>query len=178
MKDPIINSLACDRRNNCVWMGTDGKLLSYKINNRHIETVCELSGSYLKSIVSDVANNRLLIGTEAGMLVYQISTKSLQEIEHDVHNPQSLCNNFISQLYQDKNNNLWVATDNGISMVQQNPLMQDVKLTDLVDSKMAISLLVYCNLPTKNIGLVERMVYSMCLKNKPFGIVQIMYYIN
>ena len=135
MKDPIINSLACDRRNNCVWMGTDGKLLSYKINNRHIETVCELSGSYLKSIVSDVANNRLLIGTEAGMLVYQISTKSLQEIEHDVHNPQSLCNNFISQLYQDKNNNLWVATDNGISMVQQNPLMQDVKLTDLVDSR-------------------------------------------
>lgn len=79
MKDPIVNSLAYDRRNNCVWLGTDGKLLSYKINYRQVETVCELSGCYLKSIVSDVASNRLLIGTETGMLVYQIYTKSLQK---------------------------------------------------------------------------------------------------
>ena len=36
MKDPIVNSLAYDRRNNCVWLGTDGKLLSYKPQIRNL----------------------------------------------------------------------------------------------------------------------------------------------
>ena len=100
-----------------------------------MEVVCEFSGCYLKSIVSDAQNNRLLIGTETGVLDYQIATGLIHKIEHDVHNPQSLCNNFISKLYQDASNNLWVATDNGISMIQQAPLIQDIKLTDFVDSR-------------------------------------------
>lgn len=135
VKYPIVNSLAYDVHNNCVWMGTDGKLLSYKLSSRDVEVVCEFSGCYLKSIVSDAQNNRLLIGTETGVLDYQIATGLIHKIEHDVHNPQSLCNNFISKLYQDASNNLWVATDNGISMIQQAPLIQDIKLTDFVDSR-------------------------------------------
>ena len=135
VKYPIVNSLAYDVHNNCVWMGTDGKLLSYKLSSRDVEVVCEFPGCYLKSIVSDAQNNRLLIGTETGVLDYQIATGLIHKIEHDVHNPQSLCNNFISKLYQDASNNLWVATDNGISMIQQAPLIQDIKLTDFVDSR-------------------------------------------
>lgn len=135
LKDPIVNSLAYDKRNNCVWLGTDGKLMSCPLNSQQVALVCDMPGCYLKSIVSDTRNNRLLIGTETGMLLYKIATKSFLKIEHDVRNPQSLCDNLIYQLYQDKHNNLWIATDNGISMVQQSPLIREFKLTDFVDTQ-------------------------------------------
>ena len=134
LKDPIVNSLAYDKRNNCVWLGTDGKLMVCPLNGQQVTLVSDISGCYLKSIVPGIRNNRLLIGTETGMLLYKIATKSFLKIEHDVRNPQSLCDNLIYQLYQDKQNNLWIATDNGISMIQQTPLIYDFKLTDWIES--------------------------------------------
>lgn len=134
LKEPIVNSLAYDKFNNCVWLGTDGKLMNCSLNSLQVTPVIDISGCYLKSIVSDVRNNRLLVGTETGMLIYQIATKSFLKVEHDVRNPQSLCANLIYQLYQDRQHNLWIATDNGISMIQQFPLIRDFKLTDWMDS--------------------------------------------
>lgn len=55
-------------------------------------------------------------------------------IEHDVHNPQSLCNNLVYDLYKDAQNNLWIATDNGISMYQHSPLLQEIKLSDFINT--------------------------------------------
>lgn len=130
----IVNSMAFDGLHHCIWLGTDGKLLQYDLVRNQVIKIKELSGTFLKSLLYDKQNDRLLIGTETGMLAYYIDANSFTHVEHDTHNPQSLCNNLIYKLYLDKQNNLWVATDNGISMIQQQPLIQEIKLSSIIDS--------------------------------------------
>ena len=133
-KATIVNSFAFDARNNCLWLGTEGKLLQYNLRNNSIIVKKEFSGTFLKNIIVDTQTNQLIIGTEIGLLTYQISTGLFEFIEHDVHNPQSLCNNLVYDLYKDAQNNLWIATDNGISMYQHSPLLQEIKLSDFINT--------------------------------------------
>jgi len=133
-KEAIVNSLAYDSRNRCVWIGTDGKLLQYDLNHKQFVATEDFPGTYLKSIVVDAQTNRLFIGTEMGLLTYRVGTKTFGIMEHDIHNSHSLCNNLIYNLFKDRQNNIWVATDNGISMLQQSPLIQEIKLSDLIDT--------------------------------------------
>lgn len=130
----IINSLAYDKPNNCIWLGTDGKLLRYDLAQKKISYKKLFTGTYLKSIIVDSRDNRLMIGTETGLLAFHIDSEQYDIIEHNIHNSQSLCNNLIYNLYKDVQGNLWIATDNGISMLQHSPMIKDIKLSDLIDT--------------------------------------------
>ncbi len=129
----IVNSMAYDKQNNCIWLGTDGKLLQYDLQNNKISSRKQFFGS-LKSITPEPLSNRLVIGTESGLQIFDITSGTTQTIEHNIHNPQSLCNNLIYNSYKDRQDNLWIATDNGVSVSRQSPLIQDIKLSDLIDS--------------------------------------------
>ena len=131
----VVNSLVYDAKHHCIWIGTDGKLLQYDLLQCSIKATLAISGTFLKSIVLDDQYQCLLIATEKGLVFYNLRTRSMDMLEHDVHNSRSLCNNLVSSLYNDQFSNLWVATDNGISMAQQSPVLQEVKLSDITNSK-------------------------------------------
>ena len=70
-----------------------------------------------------------MLGTNAGLYVYD--DMNLRHIIHNTRNPQSLCNNVVSDILCDKNSNLWFATDRGISVMQMQLWYQSITLSEL-----------------------------------------------
>ena len=55
-------------------------------------------------------------GTKDGLNRYDGQT--FRVFKHDLHNKQSIGNNFITALYEDADGNIWVGTDAGIYVYQ------------------------------------------------------------
>lgn len=124
----IVYSLLYDDKTNCLWVGTEGALYKYNIKNKEIKEIIGISGNSIKTIARD-KEGTLLLGTNAGLYVYD--DMNLRHIIHNTRNPQSLCNNVVSDILCDKNSNLWFATDRGISVMQMQLWYQSITLSEL-----------------------------------------------
>jgi signal transduction histidine kinase/ligand-binding sensor domain-containing protein/DNA-binding NarL/FixJ family response regulator len=61
-------------------------------------------------------NKRVWIGTySGGISFFNQSSPLIKEISHQVNNTNSLVNNSVNKIIEDKNGNIWFATNNGIS---------------------------------------------------------------
>ena len=59
----------------------------------------------------------------------------MNHILHDLRNEQSLCNNVISCSYIDRNNNVWLGTDYGISLIVDDSAFQFIHISELTDER-------------------------------------------
>lgn len=62
-------------------------------------------------------SHTLLAGSNRGLCWYDPNTYQTRFITHNISNPTSICDNIITHLFKDKQNNLWIATRNGISLL-------------------------------------------------------------
>ncbi len=129
----MVNSLLWDRNRDCLWVGTEGHLFEYDIRENTARKKALLKGNSFKSLALDSDGN-LLIGTDAGLFVYDFVGNSLTQIVHDSRNPQSLCNNIIWDIIRDRNDNIWFATDRGVSISQTNVGQEYIHLSEIVQS--------------------------------------------
>lgn len=51
-----------------------------------------------------------------GLFYYNPATKQKAVYRHDYKNDKSISNDFITSIFQDKQNNLWIATENGLNL--------------------------------------------------------------
>tara|TARA_R110002050_G_scaffold95549_4_gene198920 strand:+ start:49558 stop:53508 length:3951 start_codon:yes stop_codon:yes gene_type:complete len=51
-----------------------------------------------------------------GLFYYNPKTKEKVVYKHDFKNDKSISNDFITSIFQDKQNNLWIATENGLNL--------------------------------------------------------------
>ena len=51
-----------------------------------------------------------------GLFYYNPKTKEKAVYRHDFNNAKSISNDFITSIFQDKQNNLWIATENGLNL--------------------------------------------------------------
>lgn len=51
-----------------------------------------------------------------GLFYYDSKTKEKVVYKHDFNNAKSISNDFITSIFQDKKNNLWIATENGLNL--------------------------------------------------------------
>ncbi len=51
-----------------------------------------------------------------GLFYYNSKTKEKAVYRHDFKNGKSISNDFITSIFQDKQNNLWIATENGLNL--------------------------------------------------------------
>lgn len=82
----------------------------------------------VKTILAD--GNRLLAGTDNGLYIYAQST--LSKVEHDAfRTSNSLAGNVVWSLFDDRDGNIWIGTDNGISMIENHPAVSWHYITDI-----------------------------------------------
>ena len=129
----MVNSLLWDKERDCLWVGTEGHLYCFDITTRIITPLPFLVGNSFKSLSFD-AEDHLLIGTDAGLFVFDFKSDSLSQVVHDSRNSSSLCNNIIWDIFKDKDRNIWLATNRGISLAQTNTGRQYVHLSEIVHS--------------------------------------------
>ncbi len=129
----MVNSLLWDADNECVWVGTDTDLLKYSITEESLSVVPELSGNFINVLALDSQKN-LLAGTDAGFYVYNPNSRKLNHITHDSRNNRSLCNNIIRDIRTDQKQNVWFATDHGVSLAHPDSGQRFIHLSELVQS--------------------------------------------
>lgn len=132
-KHLMVNSLLYDARRNCVWVGTEGYLYRYSISSGEAERMSFLEGNSFKTMAIDSEDN-LLLGTDVGLFVYSFVSGEYKQIVHDSRNPKSLCNNIVWNIFRDRNSNIWLATDRGVSMACADEGLHYVHLSEIVSS--------------------------------------------
>lgn len=125
----FINSLLEDTVNHCIWIGMEGNLLKYNLQDGSIKQIELFQDNSVKSLALD-GNSRLLVGTDNGLYIYQ-EGESPQHVMHDSRNLNSLSNNIIWSIFTDQNQNIWLGTDYGISLSRYNRTLQSVPISEI-----------------------------------------------
>lgn len=125
----FVNSLLEDTTRNCIWIGTEGNLLKYNPHTAKAEQINIFHDNSVKSLALDQDNN-LLAGTDNGLFIYQ-DEGQYQHIVHDSRNTLSLSNNIIWNIFTDKEKNIWLGTEYGISLSRFNSGFQYVPIAQI-----------------------------------------------
>lgn len=128
--NPLVNSLLWDKQSECLWIGTEGHLFQYFYNTSNMQLSSSIPSNSFKTLIQDSSNN-LVLGTDNGLYTYDIEHKNVNHIFHDSRNNQSLCNNVIWCSFSDKNNNIWLGTDYGISLMMNNSTLQFIHISEM-----------------------------------------------
>jgi ligand-binding sensor domain-containing protein/signal transduction histidine kinase len=107
-----------------IWFATqdglnrfDGK--NFKIWKRKSDAHSSLSGNNISQLIQ--ASNYLWIGTAGGGVnIYDSNTDSLTKIKYVPNSPNTLLDNNVASLIHTSQNEIWIGSDSGISIV--NPL--------------------------------------------------------
>jgi ligand-binding sensor domain-containing protein/signal transduction histidine kinase/DNA-binding response OmpR family regulator len=123
LSNNIVTAITQDN-NGYMWFGTEDGLnrfdgQKFKIYRYHPDNKNSLAGPRVTSLHVD-ENNQLWIGTESGGLsLYTPQNDSFINFYHDSLNKNSISSNAIRALKSDEQN-LWIATDSGISTLDLN----------------------------------------------------------
>jgi ligand-binding sensor domain-containing protein/signal transduction histidine kinase len=132
-----------DSKNN-IWIGSDDGIGIFipKINKLINLPLDKLPSKYVKCILQDAAQN-IWIGTDEGLAklagnkLLRYTTENLDKIEFEFiqsqeGKPNSLINHYVKSLTIDKDKNLWVGTDEGISILSEEKIAkQDYNFINL-----------------------------------------------
>lgn len=125
----FVNSLLEDTARGCIWIGTEGCLFKYTPANGHTRRIDAFHDNSVKSLALD-GNGQLLVGTDNGLYVYQ-EDEPLLHVVHDSRNLQSLSNNIIWTIFADREHNVWLGTDYGISMSRHNSVLRHIPISQI-----------------------------------------------
>ena len=125
----FVNSLLEDTARGCIWIGTEGCLFKYTPADGHTQRIDAFHDNSVKSLALD-GNGQLLVGTDNGLYVYQ-EDEPLLHVVHDSRNLQSLSNNIIWTIFADREHNVWLGTDYGISMFRHNSVLRHFSISQI-----------------------------------------------
>lgn len=116
-KNLFVNALLEDKENRTLWIGTEGELMKYDLQNGHTEKIESFHQNSIKSLTFDSEKN-LLLGTDNGLYVFNEEKRQTLHLRHDSRNMASLPNNIVWTLFTDASANVWIGTDNGVSLAK------------------------------------------------------------
>lgn len=125
----FVNSLLEDTTRGCIWIGTEGYLFKYTPADGRMQRIDAFHDNSAKSLALD-GNGQLLVGTDNGLYVYQ-EDEPLLHVVHDSRNLQSLSNNIVWTIFTDREHNIWLGTDYGISMSRHNSVLRHISISQI-----------------------------------------------
>ena len=128
-RNQFINSLLEDKQRGCIWIGTEGNLFKYFPQTGECRIIEMIHDNSVKSLALD-AGNQLLAATDNGFYVYN-ENEPLLHILHDSRNIRSLSNNIVWNVFRDKDQNIWLGTDYGISLSRFNRTFQYIPIEQI-----------------------------------------------
>ena len=113
-----------ETRNNEVWVGTNGGGISvFDLQGKFIKSIKYgnlNSAAYVNKFVSSLyldVKGDVWIGTvDSGLLNYSPRTEQFTHYQLNVNDQSTITSNAIKDIYQDFEQKIWVATDNGLSI--------------------------------------------------------------
>lgn len=112
----LVISLLWHPQDQSLLVGMEGQMCLYRPLQDKAEVSNILPGSVCKSLVLDKHDN-LIVGTDAGLFIYNMTTHQQHSLVYNAYH-QSICNNVILNLLIDRDSNVWLATDNGVTIME------------------------------------------------------------
>lgn len=126
----FINSLLEDPVSGAIWIGTEGVLYKYQPDLKEMKEITVFNNNSVKSLTFDGFGN-LVLATDNGLYVYNEAGNDTQHYVHDSWNDHSLSNNIIWGVFTDREKNLWLATDYGVSLSRFNPSLLQIPISEI-----------------------------------------------
>ncbi|WOH38276.1 two-component regulator propeller domain-containing protein [Thalassotalea fonticola] len=124
LKTDSIADLNFDNNQN-LWVATEKDGLKVKLagdsNFSTFNTKTEISipTDKIETIFED-QDDRVWVATEdAGVFQFELNKGVTKTFSFKENNPNSICSNFVRDIYQDSKGNLWFATDNGLCLYDE-----------------------------------------------------------
>ena len=131
----VVTSLCWDSTQGILWIGTEGVLYQYAVNEHSCSCFPWLQGNSFKAMRMD-GNGQLQIGTDNGIFVYnpRHPEREPDHLTHDARDKHSLRNNTVWSVYCDQEHNIWFGTERGVSIIRNTASSQLIPLPDLLAS--------------------------------------------
>ena len=114
-----------------VWVGTAGNVVALNRKTRSIDFMHEVPVA--KALCEDGKGN-LLVGTDNGLMVIDKSGK-VQHVHHDASVSESLAGDAVWSIFRDRNDNIWLGTNSGVSMVPSCERVKNYALPSITGEK-------------------------------------------
>lgn len=125
---PLISCLAIAPNNRDMYVGTPSRLMRYhSYGANHFSQEATLP--VVKSICTD-CEGRLLVGTDNGLYIKD-KQGLFNPVVHDARNDKSLAGDAVWAVFQDRDNNLWFGTDNGVSIYEYSRRVKIIPLSSI-----------------------------------------------
>ncbi len=129
-----VNALLWDDWNQAMWVGTETSLYRYDLAGGTLEPVPEIGRNSVKTLADDSRGN-LLVGTDNGLYVFDPGTRNVTHIVHDSGNARSIGNDVLWNILCDRSQNVWIATDRGVSMTRIDDSYRFLHLSEIVRTR-------------------------------------------
>ena len=111
----------CSGGDGSLWFGTNKGIMKWNYETNEIENgflPSTLSESPINYIFKDSKGNIWVAIHDNGLGVYDIKNQQFYHFKHKANEINSLNNNSVTQIYEDRFQNIWVGTINGISKLR------------------------------------------------------------
>ncbi|MBE8724319.1 hybrid sensor histidine kinase/response regulator transcription factor [Flavobacterium hungaricum] len=99
---------------------TTSGLYRYNEQADHFEIMKFFPETYHYTNFKEDSDGNLWAGSyRDGLLFYNPKTKKKEVFNYDYKNPQGISNNTINTIFEDSSKNLWIATENGLNLVDR-----------------------------------------------------------
>lgn len=136
LSNGYIYDIYCDK-NQVIWAATrsgglnridlKNQKITYYKNDGNISNKKQIPSNGVRTL-KRISTGELLIGTDKGLCKYNEQQNEFIIFEHKVYDNQSIVNNDILSLYEDRTGLIWVGTYDGINMFNPNTLFTHYKL--------------------------------------------------
>lgn len=128
-------ALVYDKKKEFLWIGAENGLYQYSFQTKKTKQIHSLNGQSVKCLLL-ASDDSLWIGTENGVYLFPYGNEN--QLEHFMNtaiNSYSLVNNVVLNLYEDKDSNIWIGTDCGVSVYNKNSLFKTYNWSQIMKTE-------------------------------------------
>lgn len=132
-KSAFVNCMVESKDGHTIYVGTGEGLYTYQPSHERWGSVGGLSGAIVKSIARN-ASGEILVGTSDGL--YYDDAGTLSHYKRDTRNSGSLSGDQIWCVMTDKDDNIWLGTEHGMSIASNSSVCRFIKISSLISLRM------------------------------------------
>ena len=132
-KSAFVNCMVESKDGRTIYVGTGEGLYTYQPSHERWGSVGGLSGAIVKSIARN-ASGEILVGTSDGL--YYDDAGTLSHYKRDTRNSGSLSGDQIWCVMTDKDDNIWLGTEHGMSIASNSSVCRFIKISSLISLRM------------------------------------------
>ena len=132
-KNAFVNCMVESKDGHTIYVGTGDGLYTYQPSHERWGSVGGLSGAIVKSIARN-ASGEILVGTSDGL--YYDDAGMLSHYKRDTRNSGSLSGDQIWCVMTDKDDNIWLGTEHGMSIASNSSVCRFIKISSLISLRM------------------------------------------